>query len=351
MMTASDLDAAVAQGIIDRTQADALRAFAAEREKARAAARGYEERFHFMRGFNDFFFAIGVFLLAYGLRYFVGGGTVGLLAAAAVMWALSELLVARMRLVLPGIILAWFFVFFTALAAPTDALFGQLPSPIVFSPAISFALAAKGLAGAVAAAAFYARFRLPFALLLVAGSLVGAVLLLIGGGFPQLAASAWRWLILASGLAVFTAAMAFDASDPERSTTRADCAFWLHLLAAPLIVHSTISLASGGLTNIASAAWPTLLVMAAVAVVAIAIDRRAMLVSGLGYLGAVTAYLISGGLDRAPGIAPTVLAVTLLILGSFVLVVGLGWAPVRQRLLRLLPSPIANHLPPVPARP
>src|SRR5438874_3733945 len=40
------------------------------------------------------------------------------------------------------------------------------------------------------------------------------------------------------------AAMAFDASDRERATRRADCAFWLHLLAAPLIVHSLIWLVS-----------------------------------------------------------------------------------------------------------
>src|SRR5207249_6767605 len=34
----------------------------------------------------------------------------------------------------------------------------------------------------------------------------------------------------------------------ERATRRADCAFWLHLLAAPLIVHSLIWLVSPALT-------------------------------------------------------------------------------------------------------
>ena len=36
--------------------------------------------------------------------------------------------------------------------------------------------------------------------------------------------------------------MYYDLSDRTRTTRLADCAFWLHLLAAPLIVHSLIRL-------------------------------------------------------------------------------------------------------------
>ena len=42
------------------------------------------------------------------------------------------------------------------------------------------------------------------------------------------------------GIAVFLAAMKFDMSDRNRVTQRTDIAFWLHLLAAPLIVHSIV---------------------------------------------------------------------------------------------------------------
>jgi hypothetical protein len=38
-------------------------------------------------------------------------------------------------------------------------------------------------------------------------------------------------------LVVFGIALRWDASDRERRTRRADVAFWLHLLAAPLLVH------------------------------------------------------------------------------------------------------------------
>ena len=42
------------------------------------------------------------------------------------------------------------------------------------------------------------------------------------------------------GLAIFATAMKFDMSDRNRVTQRTDIAFWLHLLAAPLIVHSIV---------------------------------------------------------------------------------------------------------------
>ena len=49
------------------------------------------------------------------------------------------------------------------------------------------------------------------------------------------------------GIGVFLFAMWWDASDPVRQTRRSDVAFWLHLLAAPLIVHPIFSLL--GLTD------------------------------------------------------------------------------------------------------
>src|SRR5262249_40565119 len=109
MVASDDLDAGVAQGIITDAQAAALRALAAERDKARAAALSHEERFRFMRGFNDFFFATGVVLLGAGAVFFTMHEPMRNIAAAAVTWALAELLVGRMRLVLPGILLTLFF--------------------------------------------------------------------------------------------------------------------------------------------------------------------------------------------------------------------------------------------------
>src|SRR3546814_10333745 len=44
-------------------------------------------------------------------------------------------------------------------------------------------------------------------------------------------------LVLIAGLGVFTLAMWWDRSDRVRQTRRSDVAFWIHLLAAPMIAH------------------------------------------------------------------------------------------------------------------
>jgi len=52
--------------------------------------------------------------------FFTGGAPLPSLVAAALVWGLSELLVQRMRLVLPGILLSLFFIVFVFLAVPAD---------------------------------------------------------------------------------------------------------------------------------------------------------------------------------------------------------------------------------------
>ena len=44
-------------------------------------------------------------------------------------------------------------------------------------------------------------------------------------------------LVFVAGLGVFAFAMRWDMTDPQRETRRSDVAFWLHLLAAPMIAH------------------------------------------------------------------------------------------------------------------
>src|SRR5262245_32948449 len=112
MLTEDDLRIAVAREIVTEPQAESLRALAAEPTRARAIAHGHEERFRFMNGFNDFFLAVGIALAGAGLAYFTAATPSRSLAAAAIAWTLAELLVARMRLVLPGILLVGIFAAF-----------------------------------------------------------------------------------------------------------------------------------------------------------------------------------------------------------------------------------------------
>jgi hypothetical protein len=360
MSLGDDLDAAVAEGIVTDAQAAALRDFTAKREKQRAIARGHEERFRFMRGFNDFFFAVGVLMLGFGMGFFAGTSIAGNLVAAAIIWALAELLAGRMRLVLPTMLLACFFVAFLCRAIPIDIwLFGPPPAPDgppygiehllfgTFWSAAPAVIVARALLASAAAAVFYLRFRLPFALLLVAGGLVVAF---AGGSRRLVEPATFSLVLLGCGAAVFAAAMAFDISDRERLTRRADCAFWLHLLAAPLIVHSLISIVTDKVSAYAMpshVAVTIAIIVALLAVVAIAIDRRALLVSALGYLGVVIAYaIVTAGVGGTGRDWPVVIFATLVALGALVIALGVGWLPLRRALFRLLPRTLLDRLPP-----
>jgi hypothetical protein len=149
-------------------------------------------------------------------------------------------------------------------------------------------------------------------------------------------------LVLICGIATFTLAMYFDSSDPQRATRRADIAFWLHLLAAPLIVHSVIAFFNKDSVTIeTSGAVAILAIFLVFALVAVAIDRRALLVSGLIYAG-----IAFGTLLRQTGFADLMLPATMLALGAFVLVLSAGWQPLRRTIWHLFPVPLARRLPP-----
>jgi hypothetical protein len=363
MIDDADLDAAVAKGIVSHTQADALRVFAAERRTHEVAARADEERFHFMRGFNDIFFAVGILLFGSGLGFFAGSGVVGNLIAAALIWALAELLVRRMRLVLPGIVLASFFAFFVFASVVIDwkliaEYTGFAPPPVAirrfvgpFQQLDLAAILVKSVVTAFTMSLFYMRFGLPFTLLLVSASLVAAAQILLGYLLFPTVPSVQPAIYLVCGLAVFAAAMTYDLGDRMRATRYADCAFWLHLLAAPLIVHSLVAMISPmpvarGLDMTMATAATVIGIVGILTVVAIVIDRRALIVSGLSYLGIVIGYAIT-----ASGAARTdrtmVFFSTLLILGVTVLLLGIGWQRLRGAVLYPLPVALGRRLPPL----
>jgi hypothetical protein len=366
MLEDADLDAAVAEGVLTQDSADALRVFAAGRPRDALDEKPDDEHFRFLRGFNDFFFAIGVLFLGFGFVHFAGTQTAANLAGAAILWALAELLIRRMRLVLPGIVLACFFALLFLQAVPADLwLFpGYRPTTAIhyaqrstlgeifgnfFGAYAPVVIATKALVACAATIAFYARFRLPFTLLLVAGSLVIAVSSIASLRAPDISFASdkqfYASIFLVCGVAVFGAAMAFDLSDRDRRTRRADCAFWLHLLAAPLIVNSLIGFVTLDATNITSAVAITIVsIVTALTLVAIVVDRRALLVSALSYIGIV----IAGAIRSAAATDNvTVFFVTLVILGSVVLTLGVGWFPLRRLFVATLPAALAGRLPPV----
>lgn len=260
---------------------------------------------------------------------------------------MSELLARRLRLGLPA----------AALAVAFTIAGGVILSPFVVGPGTEliddgWAPSAALLSAGLAAAVYFARFRVPLSLALGVGAAAASV---IAGFFAASGADALGTggsvLVLALALAIFALALAFDFSDPVRRTRRSDYAFWLHLIAAPALIGSVMNFLvgyrsvfqlSGSLRT--EDAVIVIAVMLALSALAILIDRRAFLVAGLGYVGAA----IFTFAEKAAVEDGLTGAITVTILGAVVLVLALGWQLVRHRLLAPFPESWTRYLPPVP---
>jgi hypothetical protein len=345
MLTRADLDEAVKNGIITPEQSLALQELPAKRHAARHQHALSDERFVFMKNFNEFFIALGVVLLGVGL--WAAASALTFVGAAfpvifiAVMWGLAEYLTRTLKLTLPSIVLAIFIV--PGLAYYVHGVI-SIGNDVGDGGSTWFSgprdLLLPGLAAIVAALLFYLRFRLPFALLLLAGSAVVTFL----AATNRLFGEASQILFLVAGLATLAAAQRYDMSDRERLTRRSDCGFWLTLIAAPLIVHPIAGTISSGGDATALSNILTLAAVIIFALIALIIDRRAFLVSSLAYLGGALVYAFTqlGGEQNA-------IWITLLLMGASVILLGVGWHKARRAVMQFVPSSLARHLPVVRA--
>lgn len=360
-LTPGDLRAAVAAGHLTEAQAAGLTALAQARAGRRAAMPRIDEPFELYRGFNEIFVTIGVIVLLTGLGFFAPNARLYLFIEGAsapqmgpvagwavfmgvLIWALSEYFTRRRRMVAPSIILVLYFAY-TLGTNGAATLAGLAGLGRIEALITAFTIAA------LAAATFHLRFRLPFALFPTGICTLAAALTAAGlvdeEGLARLsregpsvfvdmgAGTAFPLVTLIFGLAVFGLAMRHDLRDPHRVTRHAASAFWLHLLAAAAIVNTaafTLYAISGGAATVGLIVF--LLAMTAVALV---IDRRSFLLSGLGYVAALM--LI--------GVGERNFALVLIFLGVLILGLGAGWVPLRAALMRALPEfPGKDRLPP-----
>jgi hypothetical protein len=352
MVATEILAKGVEQGIITAEQAQRLRALENAGEPPELPVSPDDEQLRFISGFSDVFVTIGLAMFLGAVGYFAlsSYGPFGMwMAVAVTAWLLAEFFTRLRRMALPSIVLL--IVFAWAAFAASAIFLGSGATPYSSSQS-AWALFAFGviepamLAGAafltvLLTALHYWRFRVPITIAAGCGALLLMVIGLASGLFPQSARGAHSALILACGLAIFGLAMRFDMTDPERLTRRTDIAFWLHLLAAPLIVHSFI----GGVLDLGSKLEPkpavaVVAVFLALSFVAVLIDRRALLVSGLVYAGGAFWTLI-----RQAGLSDITTPLTILTLGAFVLLLSAGWKPLRAGILKLAPLALTRRLP------
>lgn len=337
MYSESDLNAAVEAGILPAATADAFRGHVAASRSAPAVD---EEHFRLLTGFNDIFVAVAIALVLFAIAQ-VGAAIsepLGGAGVAAASWMLAEYFTRRRRMALPSILLLLGFVggVAGALVGVMVAINPDLPERVN-----AMIIAAIGIATAGAAWAHWRRFMVPITVAAGAAALVATLIALVNVALPGLDEGNWPFILL-GGLCVFALAMRWDLSDRERRTRRSDVAFWLHLAAAPLIAHPVFQMLGVFEETVAPAT--AVLVFAlylAFCGVALAIDRRALLVSSLAYvLYALYALFVDAGAIELGA------AFTGLVIGSALLMLSAFWQTMRRRVVGLLGS-TGQRLPPV----
>lgn len=378
MYSEDDINSAVADGALS---ADAAESFRAYMSKTRELPRGSEENFRLINSFNDIFVAIGIVILlvavgaigqamagafvpvmdysdlwsgnptpsdaeisafadARKLADSVQMALAGLLVSIAA-WPLSEFFTRKRRMALPSILLLLAFVggaFFAAIGT------GQALALDGSDRVGALMASAAALIAAGAAFLHWQRFMVPITVAAGVAGVAGTViaLLLAAIGPDNIDEAVVYGLVFVAGLAVFAFAMRWDISDRERTTRRSDVAFWLHLLAAPMIAHPVFALlgvTTGDNLGI-GAAVAVLVVYIVFGLLALTIDRRALLVSALAYVLFALTFLF-----REFGAVELNFALTALVIGSALLSLSAFWQPIRRALVSALPENVQAKLP------
>lgn len=360
MYSESDLEAAVAGGALTAEQAESFRDYVATTRHSPVVD---EEHFRLLTGFNDIFVSIAAVILLVAVGWIgqsipphIDGDGPSLFApllVAATAWGLAEFFTRQRRMALPSILLLLAFVggvFFTSLftigLAIGPANFDTNPQDGLYE--VNQRLGALVLAASAAIAAgaawlHWRRFRVPITIAAGVAALAGLVLALLvsGLGDSDTTYDIILAVALVLGIGVFLLAMRWDSSDPRRETRRSDVAFWLHLLAAPMIVHPIFTLL--GLTVGEATPGEAIIVIAlyvVMALAALAIDRRALLVSALAYV-----LFALNSLFQEYGAVELSVALTALIIGSALLLLSAFWSNARQAVVRPLPEGLRARLP------
>ncbi|TAG48295.1 MAG: hypothetical protein EAZ30_06920 [Betaproteobacteria bacterium] len=329
---ARSIDEARDAGVIDAETADSLKRFNVDK----SSRPNDVERLRVFSGFNDFFVVVASVIsmvAAFSIGMTMAAG-VGPLMAAVIAWLVLEVFVKKRRLPLVGVVVAVAFSGFLFAAVSTLLEAGDAPEWLV--------VVAAAVITATASYAAWRRFAVPISVAtVVAASLVPPVVMGVAA-FESSGGINAIWLIfVAAGMAVFCYAMRWDAADRSRTTYKADVAFWLHILAASLVVHSVFTWLTSLLeTN--EILWISLVVAlyGLLACISIIIDRRALMASALIYLLIAAAQVFSDS-----GAVKSGFAVVALLVGLKLLLLSVYWIPVRRVVLRLVPPRIRDLVP------
>ncbi|MEO0495833.1 MAG: hypothetical protein AAF141_00480 [Pseudomonadota bacterium] len=339
-----------------------------------------DENLRLVGGGNDLFVTVGVvLLLAGGLTafstIFTSSQIVLWVVSMVAVWGIAEIVTRQRRMKLSSTVLALAFMWTVGelvVATLISQMGLRVPQNVLELLGMRNQVSTAGLIlfGTVICVSiiYFWRFRVPVLAAVIALAITGLIfqyaLLYVYDGvisadiqisstadFLDLTRDALI-MPLVCGLAIFAVGVAFDLHDRERETVWSDCAFWLHVLSAPLMVHPLFLLATGqtlvfGEIEGSQGAGIGLFVLVIIfTYVALAIDRRSLLVPSLAYLGVLGIAFIIEGTAAVTGV-PT-FAIVLLVIGALVIMFGAGWQTIRRLIIKpTLPTSALNRLPPI----
>ena len=357
MIDRGDLRAAVNAGVLSSEQAVRLEAFLANRARGGddVAGAGESENLRFLSNFNDIFITIGLTILFGGFAALFGlvvRSTVGVtgspllvgsamaLGIGGLAWLMMEYFCARRRMLLPSMFLALVTsisggalaaTIFGASVGLTEM--GQTPFEAM-EHSISAGIAFFVGAGA-AAMLIFRRFGLPFSLFILAVCAAAVIYIWLFRG-AEIQALYGGMAMFLTGLGTLAAALMFDMRDPQRVTRASDHAFWLHLAAAPQVIYGIGGLITGAVGSEAhkAEAVTLLVVLAAIAILSLAINRRALIAASLiTFIVTLSQIFYESGVDGL-----TTFITVSLIIGGGVVFIGAGWKTARTAVLKFFPT-------------
>ena len=329
MYNEEDLESAIEAKVFNKEDVAAFRRHVAQRKGMPAVD---EEHFRLVTGFNDIFVVIACMLLLASVAW-IGSTLAPWMASVSITitaWALAEFFVRKRRMALPAIVLLLAFVGGAFTTGPM--LLGQASESVILGSIIA----------AIAAWLHWRRFQVPITVAAGAAAVAGIAMATLFYAFPE--AVTWAHLIaFIAGIVIFTLAIHWDARDTTRQTRKSDVAFWLHLLAAPLLVHPIFTSLDvfGGQTSLGQAI-PVLALYVVIALISLLIDRRALMVSALGYV----LYAFSSLLELY-GLVSLSFAITALVIGIALLLLSAYWHPCRHFILNYVPEAVQKRLAPL----
>jgi len=328
MYSEEDINSAVEAGVLSQESATAFRNHVAAQRNTPSVD---DEHFRLITGFNDIFVVIACALLLISVTWIVGAAL-----EAATAWLLAEYFTRKRRMALPSIVLLLAFV--GGVLATTMKWSGF--ESYINGNEVNLAIASG--AAAFAAWLHWLRFKVPITVAAGTAALVALVVSMAFYSTPDTLNYA-SLILFSAGVLVFLLAMRWDSSDTTRLTRRSDVAFWLHLIAAPLLVHPVFDLLNVLDGDISlSQGVLVILLYAVIALISLCIDRRALMVSALGYVLYTLSELLHsyGTLNESFG-------VTAFFIGSGLLLLSVFWHNCRSTLLKLFPDMLIRRLPPL----